>query len=264
MRYALCLEYQGNGYFGWQTQEQQPTVQECLESALSSVADHPIRVRAAGRTDTGVHALGQVVHFDTDAIRNERSWILGCNSHLPVTVSVLWVRPVSDDFDARFSAESRTYRYRILNRWIRPAVESTTVCWVRGLLDAASMHAAAQGLLGEHDFEAFRAAGCQANHGIRIVKNVSVLREGNYVELNITANAFLYHMVRNIVGSLLCVGKGLESPDWIVALLKQRDRNSAGATAPAGGLYFVGPTYPQRYDLPQFPFAPFPAGDELS
>lgn len=264
MRYALCLEYLGSDFYGWQTQQQSPTVQECVETALACVADHPISVTCAGRTDTGVHALAQMVHFDTHVERTERSWVLGCNSHLAEGISALWVRPVLDDFNARFSAESRSYRYRILNRWVRPAVESKLVCWVRSVLDESAMDAAARELLGEHDFSAFRAAGCKANHAVREIKAISVERQGDYLDLEITANGFLYHMVRNIAGSLIEVGKGNRDPGWMRDLLENQDRMLAGVTATANGLYFLGPSYPDRYALPGFPFMPFPRGQDKS
>jgi tRNA pseudouridine38-40 synthase len=264
MRYALGIEYQGNGFYGWQTQQQSPTVQQCVEAALAKVANHPVTVTCAGRTDTGVHALGQTIHFDCAVERSERSWILGCNSHLEPGISALWIRPVDDDFSARFSAESRSYRFHILNRWVRPAVERELVCWVRPRLADDSMHEAACHLLGEHDFSAFRAAGCSANHAIREIKAISVERQGNYIDLDITANGFLYHMVRNIAGSLIDVGKGLHGPEWINELLISRNRNLAGVTAPSAGLYFLGPIYPPRYKLPAFPFNAFPRGEDQS
>lgn len=264
MRYALCLEYFGSGFYGWQTQQQTPTVQDCVQQALSEVADHPVNISAAGRTDTGVHALGQVVHFDSPVDRTERSWILGCNSHLQAGISALWIRTVDDDFNARFSAESRSYRYRILNRWVRPAVEKELVCWVRSPLDDAAMDIAAKKLLGTHDFSAFRAAGCQASHAVREVKAIQLKRHGNYLDMEITANGFLYHMVRNIAGSLIEVGSGNRKPDWIGALLKGRDRMLAGITATAAGLYFIGPRYPDKYALPVYPFDPFPRGQDQS
>ena len=264
MRYALCLEYHGSGFFGWQTQQQIPTVQECVESALARVADHPVSVTCAGRTDTGVHSLGQVVHFDSDVERTERSWILGCNSHLQPGISALWVRRVDEEFNARFSAESRSYRYHILNRWVRPAVEKELVCWIRVALDESAMNKAAGHLLGEHDFTAFRAAGCQANHAVRDIHKIQITRTGNYLDLDITANGFLYHMVRNLAGSLIEVGNGNRNHSWVRDLLENRDRDLAGVTAPAAGLYYLGPKYPDRYGLPRFPFNAFPRGQDQS
>ncbi len=252
MRYALGLEYDGAGFYGWQTQRQSPTVQQTLETALTTVADEDVSVVAAGRTDTGVHATGQVVHFDSDAERSERSWILGINSHLPAGISVHWVRPVPTEFHARFSALSRAYRYSILNRWIRPALGRRTVAWVRQPLDESRMHEAVQALLGEHDFSAFRAAGCQSRHAWREVRTASVTRAGNRVDFDIEANAFVYHMVRNIAGSLLSVGKGEKSVAWLQEVLQAGDRTRAGITAPAAGLCFTGVRYPSAMNLPVY------------
>lgn len=260
MRYALGIEYDGSGFFGWQTQKQSPTVQECLEKAVSRVADHPVSVTCAGRTDTGVHALGQVVHFDSESERTERSWILGVNAHLTDAASALWIRQVDEDFHARFSAYSRSYRYRMLNRWIRPAIGNKQIAWVREPLDESLMHQSAQALLGEHDFGAFRAAGCQANHGIREIQEVRVARDGQQVSLDISANGFLYHMVRNIAGSLIEVGRGLKPVEWIAELLASKDRKQAGVTAPPGGLYFLNARYPDHYGLPTDEVMAFPRG----
>lgn len=263
MRHALGLEYDGSGFLGWQAQRHSPTVQTTLEAALERVADHSLRVVCAGRTDTGVHASGQVVHFDASAERSERSWVLGCNSHLPDSVTVLWARAVPDDFHARFSAHARRYRYRILNRWTRPALLAGRAAWCREPLDADAMHRAAQALAGEHDFSAFRSAGCQANHAVRRVLSVSVQRGNDEVRLDIEANAFLYHMVRNIAGSLMAVGRGEQQPAWIGELLEARDRSLAGVTAPADGLYFTGVRYPPEFGLPEQAPA-FPRGWDRS
>lgn len=263
MRYAIGLEYDGSRFLGWQIQSQQPTVQACVERALARVADQELRVTCCGRTDAGVHALGQVAHFDTDAERPERSWILGLNSHLPAGVSVLWIRRVDESFHARFSAFSRTYRYLLLNRWIRPALEARRMSWCRRPLDAAKMNAAAQALRGEHDFTSFRAAACQARHAVREIQDISVARSGDVVSLEVTANGFLYHMVRNIAGSLLHVGQGESGVEWIAELLHQRDRGKAAPTAAPEGLYFVRARYPGQYKLPAEP-APFPRGWDLS
>lgn len=250
MRLAAGIEYDGSGFYGWQRQRQSPTVQECLESALSRVADHPLVVHCAGRTDTGVHAHCQVVHFDTPAERLERSWVLGANTHLHPGISVLWVRPVEKDFHARFSATRRRYRYRMLNRWVRPAIARGRVAWVRQPLDAERMHEAAQALLGEHDFSSFRAVGCQAKTPVREIHRLEVSRRGSEVVVDIEANAFVYHMVRNIAGTLIPVGKGEKPVSWPGEVLAATDRTVAGPTAPAEGLYFVAPSYP---DYPQLP-----------
>ncbi len=262
MRLAAGVEYDGSGFYGWQRQRQSPTVQASLEAALGQVANHPLQVHCAGRTDTGVHAHCQVVHFDTTAVRSERSWILGTNSQLLPGISALWVRRVADDFHARFSARRRAYRYRILNRWIRPAIDRGRVAWIRYPLDAERMHAAAQRLLGEHDFSSFRAVGCQARSPIRTVHSIAVRRCGNEVILDIEANAFVYHMVRNIAGALIAVGRGQQPVDWLAQLLHQRDRTAAGVTAPAEGLYFVAPSYPEHPDLPVGQRVEFPVDQQ--
>lgn len=263
MRFAIGLEYDGSEFLGWQIQRQEPTVQGCLEKAVARVADHEARVSCCGRTDTGVHALGQVAHFDTTAERSERQWMLGLNSHLPAGVSVLWIRGVDESFHARFSAFSRTYRYRILNRWIRPALEARRMSWCRTPLDADKMHEAAQPLLGEHDFTSFRAGACQARHAVREIQDISVQREGEIVTLNVTANGFLYHMVRNIAGSLMRVGEGEAAVSWVGQLLEKRDRTQAAPTAQPEGLYFVGARYPEQFGLPDSTPA-FPRGWNLS
>jgi len=263
MRYAIGLEYDGSEFLGWQIQRQEPTVQGCLEAALSRVANHEARVVCCGRTDTGVHALGQVAHFDSDAQRAERDWVLGLNSHLPAGVSVLWIRAVDDSFHARFSAYSRTYRYLVINRWIRPALEARRMSWWRVPLDADRMHEAAQALQGEHDFSSFRAGACQARHAVREIQEITVSRSGDIVALEVTANGFLYHMVRNIAGTLLRVGQGDAEVDWPGRLLSQRDRSKAAPTAAPEGLYFVRARYPDNYRLPDKAPA-FPRGEDLS
>ena len=250
MRYAIGIEYDGSEFLGWQIQRQEPTVQGELEKALAQVANHEARVTTCGRTDAGVHALGQVAHFDSSAERSERSWILGLNSNLPDGISVLWVRQVDDEFHARFSAFSRSYRYRILNRWIRPALENRRASWIRQPLDAVAMNKAAQYLLGEHDFTSFRASACQATHAVREIQSISVTREGEVINLDISANGFLYHMVRNIAGSLVRVGKGEAPPVWLREVLNAQDRTQAAPTAQPDGLYFLGARFPESYGLP--------------
>lgn len=255
MRYAIGVEYDGSPFYGWQTQRQTPTVQATLEAALGRVANHPVQVACAGRTDTGVHALCQVAHFDSEAERDERSWILGANSNLPASVCVRWLQPVSGDFHARFSALARSYRYVIVNRWVRPALDHGRVSWQRKPLDHTAMNEAAQSLLGEHDFSAFRSAGCKANHPVREMQGIAVRREDERVMIEVTANAFLYHMVRNIAGSLMAVGTGERPVGWIGELLEGRDRTVAGVTAPPDGLYFTGVRYPGGFGLPESPEA---------
>lgn len=250
MRLAAGIEYDGSGFFGWQRQRQSPTVQECLELALARVADHELTVHCAGRTDAGVHACCQVAHFETSAERDERSWVLGTNTHLAPGISLLWVRPVDDRFHARFSAVRRRYSYRILNRWVRPAIERGRVAWIRHPLDAGCMHKAAQALVGEHDFSSFRAVGCQARTPVRNLHRIEVLRLGNEIVIEVEANAFVYHMVRNIAGTLLMVGRGEKHAGWVADVLAARDRKIAGPTAPATGLYFMAPSYPDYPDLP--------------
>ena len=250
MRIALGIEYDGTDFFGWQRLKEGPSVQGRLEQALSRVADHPVEVSCAGRTDAGVHGRCQVVHFDTPAQRDMRGWVLGSCSNLPDSVAVLWAQPVADDFHARYAARSRRYRYRILNRPVRAALEARYVTWERLPLDAARMHQAAQALLGLHDFSAFRALSCQAKHPHRTVLSVDVRRDGEYVTLEIEANGFLHHMVRNIVGSLLLGGRGERPVEWMAELLVGCDRQVAGPTGPASGLTFIGPRYEAHWGLP--------------
>jgi len=263
-RIVLGLEYDGSRFFGFQRQRQKPTVQEELEAAVARVANQPATVHCAGRTDTGVHALCQVVHFDTCAERSERAWVLGCNSHLPAGASVLWARRGEPGFHSRFSARARTYRYRILNRWTRPGLLAGRIAWERRQVHVGRMHAAAQALLGEHDFSSFRAPGCQARHAVRKLRSISVERVGNEVVIEVTANAFLYHMVRNIAGTLIDVGVGRRPPEWVAEVLARRRRAEAGVTATADGLYFVGVEYPDYPDLPVFEARAFPRGWNLS
>jgi tRNA pseudouridine38-40 synthase len=263
MRYAIGHEYDGSGFLGWQIQRQEPTVQGCLEQALAQVADHQVRVTCSGRTDTGVHAFCQVAHFDSDVYRPERSWILGLNSNLPEGISALWIREVDDSFHARFSAYARSYRYLILNRWVRPALDARRMSWFRTPLDADKMHRAAQALLGEHDFTSFRARACQARHAVREIQQVSVERQGNIVSLEIAANGFLYHMVRNIAGSLLQVGSGEKDVVWMKQVLEKMDRSQAAPTASPEGLHFLCARYPEEYGLPT-ESADFPRGWDLS
>lgn len=258
MRYALGLEYDGAGFFGWQRQSNTASVQQSVEKALAEVANHPVTVICAGRTDTGVHARGQVVHFDSTSQRSARQWMLGINSNLPVAVRTIWIREVDDSFHARFSAYSRSYRYSILNRWVRPAIGAAYYGWCRQALDEQHMHAAAQALVGKHDFSAFRSAGCSAQNADREVTAISVQRQQELIVIDITANAFLYRMVRNIVGSLITVGCGEESVQWFKQVLQSRDRKLAGVTAEAQGLCFMSVRYDPKYELPEqtevFPF----------
>ena len=261
MRIALGIEYDGTAFFGWQIQKDDPSVQACLEKALSSVADHRVRVVCAGRTDTGVHALGQVVHFDTDSKRPERAWTLGVNSELPRDVTVRWARPVDDDFHARYSARARSYSYLIFNTPIRSALLRDRAWWVRRALDVESMQRAGALLVGKHDFSSFRAAGCQAGTPIRDVTRLDVRRlDDNMIRLDITANAFLHHMVRNIAGTLAVVGRGEKEDSWLTEVLEARNRSESGVTAPPGGLYLVHVDYESMPDQRR---PPAPAGRTL-
>ena len=256
MRIALGVEYNGSRYSGWQVQRHAPSVQAALERALGKVADAPVQVTCAGRTDAGVHALGQVVHFDTDARRRMHGWRLGATSALPDDIAVVWAREVPESFSARFSATARRYRYVLLNRAVRPGLLQGRVGWTWAPLDAAAMEAAGRRLLGEHDFSSFRAVDCQSRHPRRCIARLSVRRDGEFVYVDIEANAFLHHMVRNIVGTLMVVGRGERDPAWVEQVLAARDRTRAGPTAPASGLYFVAVDYPPRFALPPPPGPP--------
>lgn len=249
-RVALGVEYDGTAYNGWQTQPHSPSIQDALTVALSTVAAEPVGCTGAGRTDTGVHATGQVVHFDTASERAPRSWVLGLNSNLPDDIAVQWARPVSDEFHARYSATSREYRYRVLNQPVRPALERNRAWWVHRALDVQAMAEAAAALLGEHDFSAFRAAACQAKTPVRRLTRLTVQRQGREILIECEANAFLHHMVRNIVGTLVYVGRGEAAPDWIGRLLAGRDRRLSGMTAPPWGLTLTAVHYPAEFGLP--------------
>lgn len=262
-RLACRVEYQGSSYQGWQAQgpSQGRTVQETLEAALGRVASAPVRVHCAGRTDAGVHGHAQIVHFDTPTPRSPKAWVMGGNSALPEDLRLHWAIPVSDEFHARFSATARRYRYLILNTGVHSALLREQATWQRHPLDAQRMHIAAQALLGEQDFSAFRAAACQSSTPFRCVHRVSVWRRGPLICIDITANAFLHHMVRNIAGSLMLVGRGLQQTDWLATLLAGRDRTRAADTAPASGLYLVAVDYPARFGLPATPPGPIWLGD---
>ncbi|MDB5987963.1 MAG: truA [Nevskia sp.] len=257
-RWAASVEYLGTRFSGWQTQAGRDSVQATLEAALSKVAAHPVSVIAAGRTDAGVHALGQVVHFDSASLRTPYAWVLGSNSNLPPDISLGWIMPVADHFDARRSATLRRYRYVIRNLRARSALLTDRVTWVPQPLDADAMHRAAQALLGEHDFSAFRAAECQSSTPMRKLREIAVFRQHEFVVLDVCANAFLHHMVRNIAGSLIEIGKGRQTEPWAAELLAGRDRTKAAMTAAARGLYFLGPEYPPQYQLPPPARAWFP------
>ncbi len=255
MRIALGIEYDGTAYNGWQRQRNGDGVQERVERALSKVAAEPVEIICAGRTDTGVHASGQVVHFDTNSKRSSRGWLLGANSDLPDDVNVTWAQPVSDNFHARFGAVARSYRYLILNRFERSALHRNRAWWVYDPLDIGPMQEAAKALLGEHDFSGFRAASCQASTAVRDISHLSLTQRGPWIELEVTANAFLQHMVRNITGTLAKIGKGDESPAWAAEILESRDRKKGGIAAPPHGLTLVSVAYPDEFDLPADPNA---------
>jgi tRNA pseudouridine38-40 synthase len=256
MRVALGIEYDGSRYFGWQRQAEVDSVQAQLEAALAKVANEPIAIQCAGRTDAGVHATGQVVHFETNAIRKQSAWTLGANVNLPDDIAVRWAKEVDDQFHARFSATARRYRYMIYNHQFRPGILRAGVSHYPGEIDEHKMHQAAQYLVGEQDFTSFRAVQCQSNTPFRCVHEVNVTRQGMYICVDIKANAFLHHMVRNIVGSLLEVGYGRQEISWIKVLLGLKDRTQAAATAKPNGLYLVDVTYPDSYQLPKLALGP--------
>ncbi len=249
-RWAVGLEYDGSAYVGWQTQESAPSIQSVTERALSAVADHPVALIGAGRTDAGVHALAQVAHFEASATRSARSWVFGANTHLPPDVSALWAVQVPATFHARYSAVSRTYRYVILNRSTRPALGRNRVCWMHAPLDHQRMAAAAELLVGEHDYSAFRSSECQSPTPIRRVEAIEVRRSDAYVLIDARANAFLHHMVRNIAGALMRIGTGDAEVGWARKVLDGRDRRLGGVTAPAAGLYLLEVRYPPDFGLP--------------
>jgi tRNA pseudouridine38-40 synthase len=250
MRIALGIEYDGSAFHGWQKQPSGRTVQNELEFALARIAGVQVDVVCAGRTDAGVHATGQVVHFDTYVERPMTAWGRGVNAFLPPAVAVRWVQPVADDFHARFSAYGRRYRYILLNRPQRPGLWEGRVGWYHHPLDVEVMQQAAALLIGEHDFSAFRAAGCQAKTPIKLLRQASVRREGDLILFDFEASAFLHHMVRNLVGSLVYVGQGKNPPGWIAELLTMADRRLAAPTFAAGGLYLIGVQYEAHWRLP--------------
>jgi len=250
MRFALGVEYDGSDFSGWESQPRRRTVQSTLEAALSGVAARKVETVCAGRTDAGVHATAQVVHFDSRAERVPHEWVLGANSNLPGDVSVRWASPVAEDFHARYSALRRYYRYVIQNRRERPALLRQRAAWERSALDAGCMQAGAEHLLGEQDFSSFRAAGCQARSPVRTVVSLEVHRRGDLVFIDIAANAFLQHMVRNVAGVLIEIGKGKREPAWAGELLAARDRTRGAVTAPPQGLYLSRIDYPPGHGLP--------------
>jgi tRNA pseudouridine38-40 synthase len=256
MRIALGIEYDGTDFHGWQRQRAGRTVQGCLEVALSRVADHELTTVCAGRTDRGVHAIEQVIHLDTMAVRDEKAWIRGGNANLPADIRIQWARKMDDAFHARFSARRRHYRYVILNRPCPSAQFRHRACWVYAELDEARMRQAASHLLGEHDFSSFRGSDCQAKHPVRTVYALDVGRSGDFIYVDVVANAFLLHMVRCIAGVLISIGRGQESTAWAGEVLDARDRRSGGSTAPAAGLYLVAVHYPEQFAIPRAGWLP--------
>ncbi len=257
--YALGIEYDGSAYRGWQRQTHTPSIQALVEQALSQVADHPINVYCAGRTDAGVHATGQVVHFSSDAQRADHAWLLGANSLLPNAIRVTWAQQVSAAFHARFSASARRYHYVIDNQRVRSALLHQRATWCHAPLNIAAMQAAAPCLLGEQDFSSFRSSECQSRTPMRNVQHINITRQREFVLIDIQANAFLHHMVRNIAGCLMAIGTEKQVPDWLNGVLHARDRTQAAATAAADGLYLVGVEYPEQFNLPsaQRPYSIF-------
>jgi tRNA pseudouridine38-40 synthase len=254
-RVAAILEYDGTEYAGWQSQEHSASIQDAVQAAISFVAGEPVVAICAGRTDSGVHATGQVIHFDTNAVRTPRAWVLGANTKLPPAIALQWAGEVTVGFHARHKAIRRIYRYCVLNRSARSALSRTRAAWIHRPLDAAAMHAAAQALIGEHDFSAFRSVECQSKTPIRHVERIEVRREGDYLWLEIAANAYLHHMVRNIVGTLLDVQREPDPATAMARILAGGDRRFAGATAPAAGLYLWRVEYPQVFGIPAPPAA---------
>jgi tRNA pseudouridine38-40 synthase len=256
MRIALGIEYDGAAYYGWQRQKDVVSVQQELEKALTKIANHTVTVNCAGRTDAGVHGTGQVVHFETDAVRKDVAWTLGVNANLPDDIAVRWIKHVDQSFHARFSATARRYRYIIYNSEFRPGILRTGLSHYHMQLDAQKMQLAGQSILGEQDFTSFRALHCQANSPVRTIEYLNVTRRSNFIIIDIKANAFLHHMVRNIAGSLIEIGRGKQNIDWLTTLLSMKDRSKAAATAKPGGLYLVEVDYPEQFDLPRPPCGP--------
>ena len=251
MRIALGIEYDGGAYCGFEFQTNGPTVQAKLEDAISAVAGSRVQTICAGRTDTGVHACGQVIHFDGAVERSPSSWVFGSNSNLPRDINVLWARAVDGEFHARFSATRRHYRYLLFNRPVRSAVLNGRVAWECRPLNAQAMQKAAALLCGEHDFSAYRSSACQAPNPVRTVHRLDVERREDMIRIDVEANAFLHHMVRNIVGVLMAVGLGKRDPEWASQVLAGRERAKGGVTAPACGLYLMGVHYPDEFELPR-------------
>jgi len=247
---ALGISYLGSAYDGWQSQPSGRTVQDHLEAALAQFAAQPVSTVCAGRTDSGVHGLMQVVHFDTPLARENFSWVRGTNRFLPSDIAVEWAQPVPEAFHSRASATGRRYAYVVLESPVRPSVDAGRVGWVFRPLDGEAMRTAAQHLLGEHDFSSFRASECQARSPVKTLRRIEVSRRGRYWRFDFEADAFLHHMIRNLMGCLLQVGQGLKPPGWMAQVLSARSRDAAAPTFSPDGLYFLGPVYEDRWGLP--------------
>lgn len=258
-RYAACVEYAGDAYKGWQRQKNGdvPTVQQYVEEALSKIANHSVSVVCAGRTDAGVSGTYQVIHFDSQVERPERAWVMGSNTHLPKNIALHWVSKVDDNFHARFSALERRYRYLILSQPVKPAILNKGVTWTHKALDMTLMQQAGNHLVGKHDFTSYRSINCQAKSPVRNVKSLDVYFSGQLIIIDVVANAFLQHMIRNIAGVLIAIGAKEKPVDWAKEVLEARDRREGGITAPPNGLYFVDVKYPDVYDLPRSKLGPF-------
>jgi tRNA pseudouridine38-40 synthase len=252
-RYAACVEYCGLRYAGWQRQKHAPSVQQAVERAIGRVADHPVTVVAAGRTDTGVHGIGQVLHFDTPNRREAISWLRGVNTWLPDDISLIWTRPVSADFHARFAARQRRYRYIVFNREVSPSYLHGRVTWFRWPLKVDLMRQAAKSLLGTHDFSAYRAAGCQSKNPVKEMRQLEIGQSGQWIWFDVAADGFLHHMVRNLVGVLCAIGQGDAPVSWAREVLESRDRRRGGVTFPPAGLYFAAVDYDPDFALPPPP-----------
>ncbi len=257
MRFALGIDYEGTHYRGWQTQQEGvPSIQSTIEDVLSRIADHPVIIHAAGRTDAGVHASGMVAHFDTHAIRGHKSWLLGSNTWLPKDIALRWIHPVSEDFHARFKAVARRYRYIIFNSGQRSSQLAGKVTWHYHPLNFERMKIAASYLVGQHNFNSFRAVGCQSRNPNRHVHFLNLTKRGSFIILDIQADGFLHHMVRNIAGVLMAIGEGNAEAEWVQELLRVQDRTQGGVTASGSGLYFVDALYPPEFELPKEPLGP--------
>lgn len=263
MNIALGIEYSGSNYCGWQRQVHSPSVQQNLEQALSQIANHPVNVYCAGRTDTGVHATGQVINFESHSERLLKAWYLGANTLLPEDISIRWARQMPESFHARHSAFARRYRYVIQNSFYPAATLKGKVTWYKANLDTVKMHQAAQDLMGEQNFSSFQSSSCQSPTSFRLMLNISVTRWFEFVVIDIKANAFLHHMVRNIVGCLLEVGTGRQSTGFVAEVLAQQDRTKAPMTAKPDGLYLVEVSYPEQYKMDKIPLGPLLLPNEL-